>query len=122
MFIIGKDLGAAFLWVIIAIVMFVAMLMQIYTALAIGHQWSAHRILGSVIAYFGIDLLKNIIGGILAKIGYYTGLGEFLEMQIASGEQVMWKIQTGILVTTVVLIAIYSFVTWFLLDKKLNLE
>lgn len=122
MYAIGKEIGSILLWFLIAILLFAATLMQIYTALAIGHQWTAHRILGSVIAYFVIDLIKSTFSWILAGIGFYSGLGGTLGIQLENGQLAMGKLQAGILISAVVLIVIYSAVTWYLLDRKLNLE
>lgn len=119
---LGKNLWVIAVWFVILILAFVAALMQIYTAIAVGHQWSAHRILGSILAFFGIGIVNSIIDRIMDQIGYYTGWSiRFLELV---GEDWMnaWQVQVSVIVSTLVLIAVYGIVTWYFLDKKLNLE
>ena len=91
-------IGTAVIWLIILILQFAVTLMQIYTALAIGHQWTEHRILGSVLAYFGINVVKNIVGGLLMKIGYYTGGTVFLTSQLEQTDLSSWQVQATIIV------------------------
>ena len=115
-------IGTALIWLIILILEFAVTLMQIYTALAIGHQWTEHRILGSVLAYFGINVVKNIVGGLLMKIGYYTGGTVFLASQLEQTELASWQVQAMIIGSAIVMIVIYSAATWYLLDRRINLE
>ena len=115
-------IGTALNWLIILILEFAVTLMQIYTALAIGHQWTEHRILGSVLAYFGINVVKNIIGGLLMKIGYYTGSTVFLASQFEQTDMASWQVQVMIIVSALAMIVIYSAATWYLLDRRINLE
>ena len=118
----ARGMGSAAVWTVISILSFAAALMQIYTALAIGHQWSSHRILGSVLAYFGIDVVKNIVSGILANIGIHIGLFGMLIENGPSDGAFPAKLQVTMAGSAVVLIFIYSMITWYLLDRKLNLE
>ncbi|MBR2728534.1 MAG: ABC-2 transporter permease [Lachnospiraceae bacterium] len=113
------------IWTLIAVLLFAVMLMQIYAALAIGHQWTAHRILGSVLAYFGIDILKSVAAGILTNIGVYTGfIGLLVSQAEADAGSAAWMagVQTATVIQSLVLIVVFSAVTWFLLDRRLNLE
>ena len=113
------------IWLLIAILVFAAMLMQIYAALAIGHQWTAHRILGSVLAYFGIDILKSVVNGILINAGVYTGwMGTLIALSEDSGGGTAWmtRLQATISAQSLCLILLFGVVTWFLLDRRLNLE
>ena len=119
---LGKELGAIAVWFVIIILYFVASLMQIYTAIAVGHQWSAHRVLGSVLAFFGIGIIRNTIAGLLGKIGYRIGLADFIAARFESNLLLTWQFQVSVIVSTLILIAIYAVVTWYFLDRKLNLE
>lgn len=114
-----EGIVSVIIWGVIMVLAFTAMLMQIYCALAIGHQWNAHRILGSVLAYFGIDVLKNIMSGILTSLGVRFGL---FGLMIETSELGTGAIQISLSVSMVILIVFYSVVTWYLLDKRLNLE
>lgn len=118
---IGGSIGSFLLWAVIAALLFSATLMQIYAALAVGHQWTAHRILGSVLAYFGFDFLKSTVFWILTSIGVRIGLLGFL---ISQAEETAGSIpaQATVAVSAAASIAVYSLITWYFLDKRLNLE
>lgn len=119
---LGKELGAVVVWLVILVLYFVASLMQIYTAIAVGHQWSAHRILGSVLAFFGIGIVRNTLGGLVGQIGYRIGWADFLMARFEGKLFLAWQFQLAVIVSTLILIAIYSGVTWYFLDRRLNLE
>ena len=119
---LGVSLTGIFLWIVIAVLAFVAMLMHIYVAMAIGQLWTNHRILGSVLAYFGIDIVVNTIFGILSRIGVSAGLQGLFFSQTEEGIVNLTRVQAGMILTTLLMIVIYSAGTWFLLDRKLNLE
>lgn len=122
MFSIGKELGMVLVWLLILVLIFVATLMHIYTAIAIGHQWAAHRLLGSVLAFFGIDMIRNIISTLLGRFGHYTGTLDYFFDLYQVDEIMMWRVQGFLVVSTLLLIAVYSVITWYLLDRRLNLE
>ena len=107
-------------WALVGVLFFTAMLMQIYASMAIGHQWSSHRILGSVLVYFGINVIKNIVNGLLAAVGVQIGLTGFLMTQ--AGKESLIPAQVSEACIAIVLIAVFSFLTWYFLDRKLNLE
>ena len=56
------------------------------------------------------------------KIGYYTGGTVFLTSQLEQTDLSSWQVQATIIVSALVMIVIYSAVTWFLLDRRINLE
>lgn len=119
---VEKIFGTGAVWLLILILEFTVTLMQIYTSLAIGHQWTEHRILGSVLAYFAINTVKNIVGGLLMQVGYYTGWAGLFMSQIEKNGISSWQLQVSIIVSAIVMIAIFSAATWFLLDRRINLE
>jgi hypothetical protein len=119
---LGKELGAAAVWFVILILFFVAALMQIYTAIAVGHQWTAHRVLGSVLAFFGIGMIRNIITSLLGQISHYAGWTDIILNRFDENLLLTWQIQAAVIVSTLLLIAVYSAVTWYCLDRRLNLE
>ena len=106
------------IWFIV--MMFLALLetlIKVYAAIAVGHQLGNHRLVGSVLAYFGFGLvellltfignkLKLIPGGFLSSAGTGMSVGD---MQFAS-------------VLMLIGIAIYGILCWYLLDRRLNLE
>lgn len=119
---LGQEIGEAAVWLLIGILLFAASLMQIYAAMAIGHQWSSHRILGSILAYFGIDIVKSIIARLLGQIGLYTGWTSFFIANTEETGVTMGQVQVFVIISTIIWIVIYSVATWYFMDRRLNLE
>ncbi len=114
--------GQVIVWMIIVILAFTDFLMQIYTAISIGHQWTNHRIMGGVLAFFGINTVQSIISRIITQIGKYTGLTGLIFSQAEEVSMSLWKLQGMTIVSEIVTIAIYGVITWYILDRRINLE
>ena len=94
---------------------------RLYAAIAIGHLWDGHRLIGAVLAYIGIGFAWSSFSGTLTGIvfqgayGPLTGLlGVFEEeaVPVLLFTLVMALVQTGV----------YYLLTWFILDRNLNLD
>lgn len=99
--------------------------MKIYAAIAVGHQWGNHRVLGALGAYIGFGIIELLIGEFLGYLGHVTKIEDkFLNMvygiQEPFGQVNVWYFTLLLLV--VILIAVYWFITWKLLNKRLNLQ
>ena len=70
---------------------------------------------------FGFDFLKSTVFWILTSIGVRIGLLGFL---ISQAEETAGSIpaQATVAVSAAASIAVYSLITWYFLDKRLNLE
>lgn len=110
--------------IILALIAFAETAAKVYAAIAVGHQWGNHRVLGAIGAYIGFGILEGILVNIMSAIFGNTvvyrlierGFGEFGDFA---------TFQVGLLAIALVigaLLAVYWFVTWILLDRKLNLE
>lgn len=97
---------------------------KVYAAISIGHQVQNHRILGSFAAYIVISILETIVASVLVKLVDVTGilliydnlmenLSDFALFQV---DILLFALATG------ALLAIYWFITWYLLKNRLNLE
>ena len=96
---------------------------KVYAAIAVGHQWGNHRVIGAILAYIGFGIIETIIGNILNMI-FETGL-DGLIWNMLDSMKYMTQMHLSMLVAFFVCIAItaiYWFVCWILLDKRLNLE
>ncbi|MCI8524347.1 MAG: hypothetical protein HFF17_00130 [Oscillospiraceae bacterium] len=98
----------------------VASVTHIYAALAIGHLASKHRIGYAVLAYIGINMVMTAIGMTLAELLSHTEISIDLDFinPFHAGNIVL----TIVLVLTLIVIAIYYFITERILTKRLNLE
>lgn len=119
---LGRNLGTFAVWAVIAVLIFVAFLMQIYAALAVGHQWTAHRILGAVVAYYCFNLATTVVRWALANIGVHTGMMGALVMSAEDMIRSPGTVQALAAGSAAVSILVYSLVTWYFLDRRLNLE
>lgn len=91
---------------------------KVYAAIAIGHQWSNHRVIGAIAAYIGLGIIESILGNLStglqnAYINWTADLSNNAQVHL---------IMTLLIVAGVIGAAIYGFVSWKLLDKRLNLE
>lgn len=97
---------------------------KIYAAIAVGHQWGSHRVLGAIGAYIGFGILELILVSILGRIADTDRINGLITWLINDADHFfscqMWLL--GIFISIAVLLAAYWFVTWKLLDKRLNLE
>ena len=102
--------GDFFLLLGICLLGIIGGIIKIYAVLAIGHQWSAHKILGCFIAYIGISIMENIVSQ------------TFLVTIILSGEYSFDAIYLPLYIIVSAKIIVYGVISWFLLDRRLNLE
>ena len=98
--------------------------MKIYAAIAVGHQWGNHRIIGAVVAYIGFAIAETIaaslLGSLMDKLDVFSMFNKAFTISSSYAGQQLGMLAIFLIGT--VLLAIYWFVTWKLLDKRLNLE
>lgn len=110
--------------IILALIVFAETAAKVYAAIAAGHQWGNHRVLGAIGAYIGFGILEgilvNIVGALFGDTGFYRlveqgfgAYGDFASFQFSL---------LAVALAIGALLAVYWFVTWILLDRKLNLE
>ena len=91
----------------------VASLCKIYASIAIGHQLQDHRLFGAVAAFIDIGIIEVLI----------TSLPGVRSLLGTNQSEVSYHVAvtTGIIIS-VLQILIYGAITWWLLDRRLNLE
>jgi len=94
--------------------------LQFYSAMAIGHSFSKHKILWSIASYFGIDFVLDMLGaGIMIML-------DVLEVNIVLAQMPINPVTHTILLATLsaaaLIGAFHYFLTTFFLKKRLNLE
>lgn len=134
------------------LIMMVAMFsgtLMLYTSMSIGHLFSKHRVIASIVSFFGIyfvvQALNSIILGITMAIGFgsdaFTAMGSETDVSVNMNSMDLSSVFTGpagltyntfldiissIFIVTVimqiVLGTVYFLVTRYILKKKLNLE
>ena len=93
---------------------------KVYAAIAIGHQWSNHRALGAVLAYVGLSVIEAIasipLQNIFGEDGFYW---DNWSGTTVHETQIFFLL---LIAVVGVMLAIYWFVTWILVKKRLNLQ
>ncbi len=101
-------------------------MLQIYAAIALGHQWGNHRVLGAVLAYAGFSVIEGIVINFIVRAGAQLGnlipesftrlmetIGDFAATQV---------VIAGIIVALIIYAAVYWLITWLFLRHRLNLQ
>ena len=118
-----NGLGATVLFLLMMILGAAASITRIYAGIAIGHQFSDHRILMSVVALIGFNVIGTILANICGSLGVYSGLFDSIEQIIESDSiRALYLAQGGSMLFMAVQIIFFGVLTWFLLDRRLNLE
>ena len=94
---------------------------EIYAAIAIGHLWSEHRILGAIIAYIGINVVLQTLMTAVAMPIISGPLNTWLN-DLTFTEFTPHLFLLGTLFLYGILTVVFSLVTWYVLDRNLNLQ
>ena len=93
------------------------LLLQIYLACSIWHLFKKHRILWSVLVYYGINILIEVL-----SVSGLIGFNAFAVFEYTSTLGMLNTVLGVVLAVQVALCVLYFFVTEHILRKKLNLE
>lgn len=97
-----------------------AVVLMFYVSLSIGQLFNRHKVAGAVGAFFAIYIIIEIVGGILFVM---LALYDFPRtMEVMPGIQAVQYVLCILIALAAVLIGIFYAGTYFLLNKKLNLE
>lgn len=104
------------------IVIFTVETLLFYVCINIGQQFSKHRVLGAVGAYFGVYFIKQVIGTIALICSIDVDWEKLaiwvMENPFATGHLAL----CGFIVIEVLIGALFFFVSHRLMTKRLNLE
>lgn len=122
--VIKSEMGAEVIHVMISLVLVLAVapfssMMTLMGALTIGQLASKYRALMGILAYFGISMLNGVISYIISMIV------SFSSMAIADATNSSISIAVtydASLVTSLIMLVVFYFVTHGILSKKLNME
>lgn len=127
----GKT-GALRVFLIIAAVSILSILetvFKLFAALSVGQLWGSHRILGSVLAYIGFSIVETVGTQVLHLERFMpvveetavTGSNVAVEIRSVLANEIL-PYATWMIGISAVGILIYATITWFVLDRRLNLE
>ena len=122
--IISPNIGHVIFWIAIMILVLVTVIVRVYAAVAIGSQWSGHRLLGSVLAYVGIKIVETIIASVISSVDFLKNGVEHLMWNSPADVNgfTNWRLQIVVLAIIAVQIVIYWVLAWYFTDRRLNLE
>jgi len=104
----------------IVIISVISGIFMIYTAISIGQLVTGHKMIGSVVAYFGMYMINQIIMSIILAIFGYFNRGIFTDESAILG--VISPILIISLIVYIILCSAYFIVTNYIFKNKLNLE
>ncbi|MBH1939698.1 ABC transporter permease [Mobilitalea sibirica] len=102
---------------ILAIFGLIHNILMIYLAIAIGHLFNGHKLLGSFVAYVGISMVMQTIISVLAAI-----VGSIFRESVTNVLSLPNFIFPIGIFTILILIVLYFFATNYIFRNKLNLE
>ena len=105
--------------IIIAVLAAAEMIANVYAAISIGHLWGNHRLLGAILAYMALATIEGILGTIIDEVVDAMPLDWFYNMEPAAQSHLVLILAMA---ACAAMLAIYWFISWKLLDKRLNLE
>lgn len=118
--------GTAFLLELLAlfIVACFCFCLEFYAAMSVGHSFANHKTLLSVVFFFLFQIVMQVIGTwslfATGNSGWLENL--FSSMPNVSGVQAMHTLMAISILGTVIVAAVYYFLTTYMLKKHLNLE
>lgn len=121
----GNKVLGGFLLVLTILLSLIQLLIRVYAAFSIGHLWNGHGVLGGVIAYAVFELIESFGRSILhLKSGMFVLLEtqDSLSQINVSARASQFGGTVISLLLTMLLIGIYYAITWYILDRRLNLE
>lgn len=128
--IMGQNGNLTWMLFEVLMVMLVSVAFQIillYASLAVGQLFSAHRILGAFLAYIVFSFCNQMVSAI-SVMGFNLETSREYELVVdgVTGTFEMPAAYDAVMITSVVisgiLIAVYFFITQYMLKNKLNLE
>lgn len=99
----------------------VAFVSKAFVSITVGHQWQQHPLLGGVLVYIALSTVEGIVLNLL-------GVGTINVMSASRASAIMDSMtlfnHTVLILGAiqVALIAVYSVINWYLLDRKLDLH
>jgi hypothetical protein len=111
----------SYMWqiILLAIAGGVSFVLKVFMSITVGHEWSAHPVVGALLMYIGVSILETVIANLLPVGSSLTKAMNAVSMDTdAAVHGFLW----GTFAITLVMAAIFYAVTWYMLDRRLNLQ
>lgn len=98
--------------------------LKFYSAMAIGHSFANHKMLFSVVTYFGTQFVLQLLTGLFFTIVNYTEIDYYLANHLPTfnGTSGIHIIMIIMIIFALIHAAVFYFITTYFLSKRLNLE
>ena len=106
---------ALILWILVLIGTVCARVMRVYAAASVGSRWNGHRLIGSILAYIAFVTIEVILINIMNHF-------ELIKNAASSADMAEPAFLWVVLAVVAVEYAVYHIVSWFVVDRRLNLE
>ncbi len=93
----------------------VAFILKAFASITVGNEWSAHPLLGGLLAFIVFSILEGILETLIPGDLQFANATYFDNAQMHS---FLWFVLAIVVVEAV----IYYAITWFMLDRRLNLQ
>lgn len=108
-------------FLLLTVVGTVGSILMIYAAIAIGHTFKTHRILGGVVAYMGLNMISQVVSGIVGVVVALPNANMIYPSMEGVMDMMNGAMGLGIILTAGFAVTWY-FVTHYVLTSQLNLE
>ena len=109
-------------FIVLFVISAIANVVTIYVSITIGQLFSNHRVLGSIVSYFGISTIISIISSV---IGAAYSVSAVMKAETAGDAyvyQFFLKTMIFVIILQVVTTVAFYIITQLLMQKKLNLS
>ncbi|MGN1382317.1 MAG: hypothetical protein ACI4W2_05800, partial [Eubacterium sp.] len=114
-----------FAWqvILLAVAGGISFVLKVFMSITVGHEWSAHPVVGALLMYIGVSILETVVANLLPFGSSLTRAMNAISMTTTSDAvSAMHSLLWGSLAVTLVMAAIFYAVTWYMLDRRLNLQ
>lgn len=103
---------------------YLAICLEFYASMSIGHSFDRRKMLYSVLIFFGIQFLLNFLSSFLMSSDFFPSLFGVLEINDFADipPQIIYKILGFFNVINLLYCSLFYFCTHYFLNKRLNLE
>ncbi len=124
LYVLGSEMGFEIIHVIISLILVmiitpISTMMTLFGAITIGQLASKYRALMGILAYFGICMVNGIISYIISMVCTFGGMAVSSVTNTAPSIAMTYDAS---LVTSVIMLIVFYFVSHHILSKKLNME
>ena len=117
--------GEILLLLVMLVLGIMQMIMKVYASISVGHQWGSHRVAGSILSYIGFSVIEIAVSMLIGRNQVFltgTAAMEYEGITLYNNIGLNYAEVWIAIVVYLVVAVIYGAITWYFLDRRLNLE